>query len=82
MQRLPVPHPPLQGPLQRKPVHIGFLALQVLQQGDRRQRWRPLQQRHQLLLPHPGQRVRPGAATTLVCPRLELVSLNPASTAH
>jgi hypothetical protein len=82
VQRLPVPHPPLQGLLQRKPVHIWLVPLQVLLQGDWRQRWRPLKQRHQLLLPHPHQRIRAGAATGLVRPRLELVSLNPAGTAH
>jgi len=82
MQRLPFPHPPLQGPLQRDPVHIRLLLLQVLQQRDRRQRWCSLQQRHQLLLPHPRQRVRSSAATGLVRLGLELVAFNPAGTAH
>jgi hypothetical protein len=82
MQRLPFPHPPLKGPLQRKPVHIWLLALQMLQQRDRRQRRCPLQQRHQLLLPHPRQRIGAGAATGLIRPRLDLVPLNPAGTAH
>jgi hypothetical protein len=82
MQRLPFPHPPLQGPLQRNPVHIRLLLLQVLQQRDRRQRRCSLQQRHQLLLPHPRQRVRSSAATGLVRLRLELAAFNPAGTAH
>jgi hypothetical protein len=82
MQRLPFPHPPLQGPLQRNPVHVWLLALQVLQQRDRRQRWCSLQQRHQLLLPHSRQRVRSSAATGLVRLGLELVAFNPAGTAH
>ena len=82
MQRLPFPHPPLQGPLQRNPVHIRLLLLQVLQQRDRRQSRCSLQQRHQLLLPHPRQRVRSSAATGLVRLRLELAAFNPAGTAH
>ena len=82
VQRLPLPHPPLQGPLQRKPVHIRLLALQVFQQRDWRQRRRSLQQWRQHLLPHPRQRIGPGATTGLVRPWLELVPLNPAGTAH
>jgi len=82
MQRLPLPHPSLQGPLQRNPVDIGLLPLQVLQQSDRCQRWRTLQQRHQLLLPDTLQRIGPGAATELVRPGLQLVPLNPAGAAH
>ena len=38
VQRLSFPHLPLQAPLQRNPVHVWLLALQVLQQRDRRQR--------------------------------------------
>ena len=82
MQRLPFPHPPLQGPLQRKPVHIRPLALQVLQQRDRRQCGSPLQQRHQLLLPYPRQRIGASAATGLIRTRLDLVPVNPAGTTH
>ncbi len=41
-----------------------------------------VQQRHQLLLPHPRQRVRSSAATGLVRLGLELVAFNPAGTAH
>ena len=82
VQRLPFPYPALQGALQRKPVHIWFLLLQMLQQRDRRQRRRSLQQRHQLLIPYPRQRIRTGPPAGLVRLRLQLVSLNPAGTAH
>ena len=60
-QRAPPAHPPLQRAQHPRLEPPGIAPLQFLEQRHRRQRRRLAQQRHQLRLPHPGQRVSPRA---------------------
>jgi len=82
MQRLPVLQTPLQGALERTPVLIWLLLLQVLKQCGGCQGRMALQQGQQQRLPHLGQRVWTPPSMGFGSFGLDSGVIHPVSTAH